>query len=159
MRHSAPDWLPASAKVDLALLAAGLKPAARIYVGNRANNLRRWGRRRGYYLSSDSDGFAVLSRQASVARRTLEIDRRPGRHTAALGRWLGYPSCCNRAAARVGDEGIDDYQRLLVSRRFRGNFTLIDPSGYLTGDARLSHVPCSHVCIASLAIARRWEEC
>ena len=156
MRHSVPDWLPASAMVDLALLEAGLKPAARIYVGNRANDLRRWGRRLGYFLSSDRDGFAVLSRRGSVARRALEIDRRPGRHTAALGHWLGYPSCCGRAAARVGDEGIDDYQRLLVRRRFRGEFTLIDPSGYLVGKACVSHVPCSHICAASLAMARRW---
>lgn len=156
MRHSAPDWLPASAIVDLVLLEAGLKPAARIYVANRANDLRRWGRRLGYFLSSDRDGFAVLSRRGSVARRVLEIDRRPGRHTAALGHWLGYPVCCSRAAARVGDEGIDDYQRLLAKRRFRGHFVLIDPSGYLAGEARVSHVPCSRICTASLAMARRW---
>ena len=154
MRHSVPDWLPASARVDLTLLKTGLKPAARIYVGTRAKDLRRWGRRHGYYVSSDCDGYAVLSRLASVARRTLEIDRRPGRHTAALGHWLGYPSCCNRAAARVGDEGIDEYQRLLVGRRFRGNFALIDPSGYITGRALLAHVPCSNFCAFSLKIAR-----
>lgn len=156
MNRSVPDWLPPSASIDLALLDAGLKPAARVLVGNRAVELRRWGRRRGYFMSADDDGFAVLARQGSVCRRTLEIDRRPGRHTAALGHWLGYPRCCGRAAARVGDEGIDDYQQRLRRKRFRGRYALIDPSGYSSGKGRLSHVPCTHNCHASLAMAREF---
>jgi hypothetical protein len=66
---------------------------------------------------------------------------------------LGYPPCCSRAAARVGDEGIDCRHAAITRQRFHGRFRAIDPSGYLNGSSRISHVPCSHRCLPSLRLA------
>lgn len=154
-----PSWLPPSAVTDVDLLMLGLKPAARLYVGGRGREIRRWARVQGLFCSTDRDGYAVLSRSGSTARRALDIDRRPGRHAIALGRLLGYPECCSRAAARVGDEGIDALCDAVASRRFRGRFKGIDPGAYPAGRSQLSHVPCSHNCEASAALAMRRAGC
>lgn len=154
-----PATLPRSASIDVEMLLRGHKPAARIWAGEARGEVRRWARRMGLFSSSDPEGYVVLSRSGSDARRILSVDRRPGRHTSALGKMLGYPNCCSRKAARVGDEGIDGLQASLALRRFRGRFVLTDPRGHRAGLALLSHVPCSHVCSASLAIARRSSTC
>lgn len=154
-----PDWLPSSAAAEIAQLLNGAKPVARLHVGLRKAELRRWARRLGLFTSSDADGYAALSRFPATARRVIDLDRRPGRHTHALGALLGYPSCCSRAAARVGDEGIDDLHSLIAARRFLGRFRLIDPRGYAQGKALVSHVPCSHRCVASLSLAMRATRC
>jgi hypothetical protein len=70
---------------------------------------------------------------------------------------LGYPRCCSRAAARHGDEGIDARQAAMASQRFLGRFAAINPSGYSSGEASVSHVPCSHRCAASLRLVARGE--
>lgn len=151
--------MPASAATDLHLLMRGLKPAARLLVGDNRNEIRRWARRQGLFASTDRDGYAVLSRSGSAARRVLEIDRRPGPHAIALGRLLGYPECCARAAARVGEDGIDGFCEAIAARRFRGRFRPIDPGAYLSGGALISHVPCSHTCDASASLARLSSAC
>lgn len=154
-----PGWMPASAVADLAHLLAGTKPAVRIEVGHHARELRRWARCLGLFTSSDHDGFAAVSPVAATARRVLDLDRRPGRHTLALGIMLGYPVCCSRAAAKVGDEGIDSHHQAITARRFHGRFKGIDPTGYRKGGSLLSHVPCSHRCVASLLLAARAGPC
>ena len=154
-----PTWLPKSAATDLSMLVLGMKPAVRLRVGTRRTEIRRWSRRHGLFACSDRDGYVVLSRSAMTARRTLDLDRRPGRHTVALGVMLGYPGCCSRAAARVGDEGIDALHARAVLRPYRGRFALISPERYLDGGALLSHVPCSNVCRASLALAAQHIRC
>lgn len=159
MTGGSPAWLPPSAAIDMDLLMLGLKPAARLNVGDCGLEIRRWARVRGLFCSVDGDGYAVLSRSGSTARRVLDVDRRPGRHALALGRMLGYPDCCSRAAARVGDEGIDAMCQALATRRFRGRFRFINPGGYRSGRALLSHVPCSHWCEASAAMAMRRVAC
>lgn len=155
MISSYPEWLSASAGNEIGRLLAGQKPAVRVQVGSRRADLRRWARRLGLFTSSDGDGYAALSRDPATARRVIDLDRRPGRHTLALGMMLGYPQCCSRAAARHGDEGIDARQAAMASLRFHGRFAAIDPSGYSTGEASVSHVPCSHRCVASLHLVAR----
>lgn len=156
---SIPGWLPPSAITDITLVLRGDKPAARVSVGLRGSELRRWSRRLGLFTSVDGDGFAAISRNPMTARRVIDLDRRPGRHTLALGSMLGYPPCCCRAAARVGDEGIDRQHELLSARRFHGRFRAIDPSGYSEGGSRISHVPCSPRCLPSLRMALRPQGC
>lgn len=157
--NGVPDWLPLSAITDIALLLRDAKPAARLQVGRRGGELRRWARRLGFFISVDADGYAAISRSPAIARIIIDLDRRPGRHTLALGTMLGYPACCSRAAARVGDEGIDLLHWALSVRRFHGRFRAIDPSGYINGTSRISHVPCSHRCKPSLALATRTVGC
>ncbi len=148
-----PGGLPRSAYIDIDRLMRGQKEVVRLIVGDDAAGIRRWARRSGFFTSADADGYVVLSRCASSARRALDLDRRPGRHTAALGRMLGYPPCCSRAAARIGDEGIDRQHAVIATRRFHGRFRAIDPSGYADGSSRISHVPCSPRCLPSLRMA------
>jgi hypothetical protein len=151
-----PRWMRASAEVDLDQLRCSIRPAIRSQVRGRLDRreIRRWARLAGLFVAVDKDGFFSMSRSASSARRVLRIDSRPGRHTTALGRALGYPLCCCLAAARRKDEGLDEWARAMSSRRFVGLFRLIDPSGYVTGSANISHVPCSPCCSASLRMAR-----
>ena len=152
-------WLSPSAITDIVQLLAGRKPAVRLSVGTRAPELRRWARRLGLFTSSDPDGYAALSRDPSTARRVIDLDRRPGRHTQALGALLGYPRCCSRAAARGGDEGIDEWHAAVAAKRFHGRFHAIDPAGYAAGTSLVSHVPCSPRCVASLSLVTRVGRC
>jgi hypothetical protein len=146
----------ASAKVDLDQLRRSIRPAMRSQVRGRLDRseIRRWARLAGLFAIVDKDGFFSMSRSASSARRVLRMDARPGRHTSALGRALGYPPCCCLAAARHKEEGLDEWARATSSRRFVGLFRLIDTSGYIAGSANISHVPCSPRCSASLRMAR-----
>lgn len=154
-----PGWLPPSAVTDVTLVLRGHKPAARVSVGLRGGDLRRWARRQGLFTSVDADGFAAISRDPATARRVIDLDRRPGRHTFALGTMLGYPPCCSRAAAHVGDEGIDRRHAYIAARRFHGRFRAIDPGGYADGSSRISHVPCSPRCLPSLRLALHFKAC
>lgn len=154
-----PGWLPLSAITDITLVLRGHKPAARVSVGSRGGELRRWARRQGLFTSVDADGFAAISRDPATARRVINLDRRPGRHTLALGTMLGYPPCCSRAAAHVGDEGIDRRNADIAARRFHGRFRAIDPGGYADGSSRISHVPCSPRCLPSLRMALHPKGC
>jgi hypothetical protein len=151
-----PDWMRASAQVDLAQLRSSIRPVMRSQAEGRPNRseIRRWARRAGLFAVIDRDGFFSLARSGSLAARALQIDARPGRHTIILGRALGYPVCCCRAAARCGDEGLDIWAKAISSRRFVGLFRLIDPAGYAAGRSSISHVPCSARCAASLKMAR-----
>lgn len=155
MAHDSPTWLPASAAVDLAQLRAGIRPALRTQVDRASSqsNVRAWARREGLFAACDRDGFMALSRTPSRAARVLAVDRRPGRHEALLGVLLGYPPCCARAAARVGEAGIDVWAARLARRRFAGRYRCTDPAGYGRGVALISHVPCSPRCGRSLAMA------
>jgi hypothetical protein len=154
-----PRWMRASAQVDLAQLRLSVRPVMRSQAEGRYDRreVRRWARRAGFFAVIDKDGFFSLARSGSLAARALRIDGAPGRHTIALGRALGYPLCCCRAAARCGEEGLDDWAKAISSRRFVGLFRLIEPSGYVAGRANISHVPCSPRCVASLKMARSLE--
>ena len=154
--HARPGWLRASAQVDLAQLRRSIRPVIRSQLADRADRteLRRWARRAGLYVVIDRDGFFALAPEPSSARRALRIDARPGRHVVALGRVLGYPICCCRAAARCEEEGLDAWAKVISSRRFIGLFRLIRPDGYLAGTSSISHVPCSPRCTASLRMAQ-----
>lgn len=154
-----PSWLSPSVAVDVMLLLAGVKPAIRVESHGRRLELRRWARRHGLFASFDQEGFVALSRSASHSRRVIDVDGRPGRHTLLLGTLLGYPACCGRAAARVGDEGIDELAERIAGRRFIGRFRRIDPVAYRVGSAAISHVPCSSRCEASLALAGGTRRC
>lgn len=159
MKAGSPEWLVSSARTDIGLLLAGLKPAARIDGRGMDREIRRWARRRGLFTSGDGSGYLVLSRCGTLSRRAIALDGRAGRHTHALGRMLGYPDCCSRAAARVGDEGIDGMAMMVGAHRFHGLFRAIDPTSYRSGGSLLAHVPCSHRCVKSLVLASVTPRC
>lgn len=155
LRGVMPSWLKPSASVDLLLILCGVRYSMRTEICERAAEpgIRKWARSLGLYANSDIDMFATFSRHPGVGRRLLHLDRSPRKHTRELGQMLGYPACCCRMAARVGESTIDEFANLVCGQRFIGRFRLIDPSGYGQGRSLISHVPCSSSCLDSLQIA------
>ena len=157
MNHHAtlPPWLKPSARTDILHLAAKIRPAIRTELAFPVSQdvVRVWMRRLGWYTAIDGDDFLVASRSSTLARRILAIDRDHSPHTFRLGRALGYPTCCCRAAAGVGEQNLDAWALALAQRRFIGRFKLIDPTHYRDGKALISHIPCSRFCQPSLAMA------
>ena len=155
-RHpTLPPWLKPSAHTDILHLAAKIRPAIRTELATPVSQdvVRDWMRRFGWYTAIDRDDFLVASRSSTLARMILAIDRHNSPHTFRLGRALGYPTCCCRAAANVGEQNLDRWALALSQRCFIGQFKLIDPTRYSQGRALISHIPCSPFCQASLRMA------
>lgn len=150
-----PPWLKPSAYTDILHLAAQIRPALRteLSIPVSHNVVRAWMRHLGWYTAIDGDDFIVVSRSAALARMILAIDCDDSPHTFRLGRALGYPTCCCRAAAGVGEQNLDSWALALSREPFIGRFKLIDPSHYKDGNALISHIPCSASCHASLQMA------
>ena len=150
-----PPWLKPSARTDILHLAAKMRPAIRTELAVPVSHdiVRVWMRRLGWYTAIDRDDFLVVSRSSRLARMILAIDRDDSPHTFRLGRALGYPICCCRAAANLGEQNLDSWALALSRRRFIGRFKLIDPTRYSEGHALISHIPCSPFCQASLQMA------
>jgi len=146
-----------SALVDFVLFLACEKPAVRLTVDNEdgLEALRKWCGRWGFDCAVDEEGFACVSSELGTASRILEIDRRADAHEIELGRALGYPACCCGRVAEVGESEIDSYAAAVARWSFEGAYRRINPIGYMSGRAFISHIPCSPACDASLAIADR----
>ena len=149
-----PAGLPISFRTDLAQLIAGVRGAIRSELRSvSARDLKAWARRSRLSAAVDRDGFFSVARSPAAARRVLRIDALPGRHAFILGRALGYPTCCCLAAARRGEDHLDEWSAESSSASFRGRFQLINPEGYREGRALISHIPCLPHCLPSLRIA------
>jgi hypothetical protein len=154
-RGALPEWARASFRTDLAQLQCGVRPVIRSEVRSGADRqgVRGWARRNGFFAAMDEDGFFALSRSSSAAALALRIDRRPGSHVIALGRALGYPPCCCRAASKRREEHLDGWSAAIARRRFIGSFSSIRPDRYAEGESLISHVPCSQHCGPSRRMA------
>lgn len=152
MVHRLSHWLPPSAQVDLRQLYLGMRPAIRLHLLQRVakEEVHRFARRHGWFAVLDDEGFVVLSANPARARWIMALDRSMGAHTHALGLALGYPPCCCRAAAVLGEAYLDRWAMHLVDRRFVGRFRLTSPKDYRGGNAWLSHIPCSTRCERSV---------
>ena len=149
--------LSASARVDFMLLFASQRQTVRLKIESAVSleHLRRWCQQSALDYASDESNFACVSRQAGCARDVLELDRRTEPHELELGVALGYPRCCCERIASIGESNIDSYASQVAQWPFRGPFTRINPSGYESGLALISHLPCSPECRESLAIAEK----
>jgi hypothetical protein len=142
--------------IDLAQLQAGVRFVARSQTragGADTSELRSWARHEGFFAAIDRKGFFTVSGSAALARTALRIDAWPGNHVVAFGSILDYPLCCCRAAARWGEERIDEWADQVSRRFFVGPFKLIKPETYVEGRGFISHVPCSPRCFPSLKMA------
>lgn len=155
-----PKWLKPSAEVDILQVLAGLRPALRTELESpiAEEEFGRWRRRLGLFGIIDKDSFVVLAPRSELCRKIMSIDQASGNHTAHLGRLLGYPFCCVRAAARIGEPYLDAWAASLTKRGFLGEFVAIDISGYRQGQALISHIPCSPHCLASLMMAKSLQK-
>jgi hypothetical protein len=154
------EWLPPSATVDCLLLFAGLKPAARLIVDSPKgiNALRLWCEKANLDLESDKDGFVCITIDRGSAGSILALDRCTRAHEVELGLALGYPKCCCERIAIVGESSIDSYGQETLTWHYAGIFRRINPAGYSSGIALISHLPCSPSCKPSLSIANRARE-
>lgn len=148
------SWLRPSAITDLAQLITFVRPAVRTQVvGRPVEGVQRFAWQLGCFAACDPDGFVVFSRSQMLSSRILSLDRRQGDHTYALGRLLGYPHCCCRAAAGVGECELDAWAAKIASCTFIGRYKMIDNSGYQKGRSLVSHIPCSPHCVPSRRMA------
>lgn len=153
--HPLPQWLPPSAQVDIRHLRLGVRPAIRLHLPRQvtAAEVYRFARRYKWFAVLDDEGFVVLSPNPARARWIMTLDRSLGAHTQALGLALGYPPCCCRAAAALGEAHLDRWAMQLIDSRFLGWFRATSPKGYHNGTAWLSHIPCSTRCEPSVHMA------
>lgn len=149
--------LAPSAFVDFAHLVGCAKPAVRLQFFDSfgVSRLASWCGDFSFTLVVDNEGFGVIARSAILAATVLEVDRSLDAHEVELGRLLGYPSCCCRAAAVRGESRLDDLADEASRWPYPGAYRRIDPSGYCEGTSLICHVPCRPTCIASLRLACR----
>lgn len=152
-----PNLAPSS-YVDFLLLLGGLKPAVRLYVTEQRvqHAIKSWGEAHGYASASNQSGYIYIAKTLNDALRVQELDDSYEAHEYGLGLLFGYPQCCCRRAAEVGESKLDEWEETLsqdAAFRRKPN-CLIDPRGYSEGSSLISHIPCSAQCEASLSIAK-----
>jgi hypothetical protein len=154
------SWLRPSALVDFLLLSLSKKPTVRLRIDSESSmdHLRVWCRQSGFDLAADEDCFACVSVEGGFASKVLELDRRTDAHEIELGLALGYPLCCCERVASIGESNIDYYAQEVARWPFAGQYRRINPAGYHSGLALISHLPCSADCRPSLTIADRARE-
>lgn len=150
--------LTPSSYVDFLLLLGGLKPTIRLHVTEpRAQHaIVSWGEVHGYSSTSNPSGYICIAKTQDAALRLQELDDSHEAHEYELGLLLGYPPCCCRKAAEVGESNLDEWEEnMSQDAAFRRTPNcLIDPRGYTKGSSLISHIPCSAQCEASLSIAK-----
>lgn len=157
MRFLPVDFLPTSARVDFLHLIAFDKPAVRTKLvhGAAKSYLEDWCNRCGFILRVDSESFVCVARETRVAEQILTLDQSQEPHEQLLGLLLGYPKCCSKFIASIGEADIDRIEQKITQWNFAGDFTRIDPSNYVTGTSLICHLPCSSTCQSSLHIANQ----
>lgn len=147
-----------SFRVDmLGMIAAG-KPAVRAVLPSAPSDQARLREAAAEFgIADESDGsYVVLAREEPRAREVLAVDRCAEPHEFELGLLLGYPYCCAKYAAEVGEQHLDS-PALSGGREGsadeRETGRLIDVSRYRDGIALISHIPCSSGCEPSQLLA------
>lgn len=151
-----PNSLNGSNYIDFLLLLAKLKPALRIKIDTDSikNEVGEWCVSNGFAFLCNRSNYACIALAQGAAERLQQTDDSCWPHEYQLGRLLGYPECCCNKIADVGEENIDEWERVFIQRsRFEGQFVLISPAGYREGRSLISHIPCSSACRPSLDIA------
>ncbi len=149
------DLLPNSSYIDFLQFIACDKPAIRIHLQNQHSikKLVQWCFSHKYAIKVDIDRYACIARNISLVETILEVDQNPKPHEHILGLLLGYPECCSKFVARIGENNIDQLDKQVAYWTFSRKFRYIDPTHYLDGTSLICHVPCSNTCLASLDIA------
>lgn len=153
-----PQSLKASSYIDFLLFLGGLKPSLRLHVTDPQTQiaLESWGKEHGYASASNPSGYIYIAKTQDAALCLQELDDSQQAHEYELGLMLGYPPCCCRKAAEVGESNLDEWEESMSQHTDFGHLPncLIDPRGYTEGSSLISHIPCSAQCEASLSIAK-----
>jgi len=136
-----------SVRVDILGVLASGKPAIRIPLRDYPVTVEVMNviTAVGWSAARDHE-YLVAAPTSELARHILDVDRRPQPHALELGRLLGYPECCTRAAATAGEENIDAHAAQLGTACDRVGAPDLDPRGYAEGIALVPYVACSPRC-------------
>lgn len=147
--------LSPSVRVDILGIHAYRKPAIRIAVRDAAIAARTTASfvDAGWASARDEE-YLVAASTGQMARHILDVDRRTQPHALELGLLLGYPECCARATAAVGEENIDDQAKRLGEDCDREQVHHLDARHYLTGLALVPYVACSPRCSHAMRHAK-----
>ncbi|WP_228546968.1 hypothetical protein [Candidatus Neptunochlamydia vexilliferae] len=154
------EFFPLSAKVDFLLFFYGYKPCVRTRLISDLNikKLEDWCHTFQIQYFLDKEDFIYFSFNEVLLSLAVKLDNSVEKHEQAFGELLGYPHCCCKKIAEVGEHEIDAYEQKLLAQGFDGLFQLISPEKYIDGVAFISHVPCSTSCKNSLDLAEQVVE-
>lgn len=139
------------------LFLSGLKLTVRLAYNSYEvyDEMAYWCREFKYANEISDSGLMYISKHVGLVKLANILDNSIYPHAYILGRLLGYPACCSKHIAHLGEDSIDKWENELInSGGFKANYLLINPAGYLSGNSLISHVPCSCTCNRSLAIAK-----
>jgi len=121
--------------------------------GSPRDSLQAWATRFDLFILFDEDGYFFVADDASDAVHARDLDRSNHPHECEFGDLLGYPPCCYKSVASVGEENIDALATLQLAWEFDGQFQLIDTKSYTSGQSLICHLPCTPNCKPSLDLA------
>jgi hypothetical protein len=153
-----PENLNNSNYIDFLLFLAKLKPTLRIKVSDKStkHKLNTWCISNCFSFLSNEKNYICISNDPITADMLQKTDDSYVPHEYELGRMLGYPACCCKRIAGIGEKNIDEWEeKFIKNSKFEGEFELINPKGYKKGYSLISHIPCSPVCKHSLNIAKK----
>ena len=152
-----PKKLKNSDYVDMLLFLSGLKRAVRLAYNSYEiyEEMEYWCQKFKYANQISNSGLMYISKHIGLVKLVNDFDDSVYPHAYILGRLLGYPSCCSKQIANLGEDSIDKWENELInSDGFKSEYSLINPVGYLSGNSLISHVPCSCKCKKPLKIAK-----
>lgn len=148
-----PTSLKPSDYVDFLLFLSHEKPCVRLGYNKTDvyQEMVRWCKAYNMSYVISNFGFMYISSFFILAHIAKIVDDSTISHTYLLGRILGYPACCSKQIAEVGESKIDEYEQEFVSNsKFPKPYHIINPTGYVEGYALISHIPCCATCKQSL---------
>lgn len=150
--------LPFSVNVDVMLLLLGLKPCLRtkMHSSEGLQLIKSWCHQFKAFFHVDHECFIYISFNKNLMKKVIEVDQCIQKHEETLGKLLGYPECCSKKIASIGEDNIDEFEQTFSQKKFQASYHLINPKNYPKGKAFISHVPCSTSCINSLKIAQKF---
>lgn len=144
--------------VDLLLYLSRLKSCVRLGYNNNEvyKKMIYWCKNNNFSFIISEEGFMYISKNYLIAWLAKVIDNSTWNHTLLLGLIFGYPRCCSKKVASIGENNIDNYEKeLLMNNKFNAPFDIINPQGYTNGYSLISHIPCCSKCRKSLKIANK----
>lgn len=148
-----PKNLKPSDYVDFLLFLAHEKPCLRL--GNNQSSVYQdvlaWCKENRFAYVVSKAGFMYISHNLFLAVVAKIVDDSTFSHTYIFGKILGYPDCCSKRIAEIGESLIDEYEKELVTNAdFQEPYHIINPKGYIEGYSLISHIPCCETCRRSL---------
>lgn len=153
-----PTLLKPADYVDILLFLINKKLTLRLAFNESKsyNEVISWCKKYKFHYIISKSGFMYISKKYLLAWITMKCDDSTYNHTLILGLLLGYPLCCSRKVASIGELEIDNYENELISNNsFEEPYNIINPKGYIYGYSFISHVPCCASCNKSLKIAEK----